>query len=99
MAAVDLAATAKSVRTRKPIYKQIYFWVIVGITAGILVGHFNPALGIALGPIGVAFVNLIKMVIAPVIFCTVVGGIASIVASGYGHRLRRNIRASVLRTG
>ena len=34
MAAVDLAATAKSVRTRKPIYKQIYFWVIVGITAG-----------------------------------------------------------------
>ena len=77
MAAVDLAATAKSVRTRKPIYKQIYFWVIVGITAGILVGHFNPALGIALGPIGVAFVNLIKMVIAPVIFCTVVGGIAS----------------------
>src|SRR5215207_2061307 len=60
---------------RKPLYKQIYFWVLVGITLGILVGHFFPAIGRALEPVGESFVNLIKMVIAPVIFCTVVAGI------------------------
>ena len=62
---------------RKPWYKQIYFWVLLGITAGILVGHFAPGVGVALEPVGTSFVNLIKMVIAPVIFCTVVAGIAS----------------------
>src|SRR5215207_3681137 len=61
---------------RKPLYKQIYFWVLVGITLGILVGYFFPAVGRALEPVGESFVNLIKMVIAPVIFCTVVAGIA-----------------------
>jgi aerobic C4-dicarboxylate transport protein len=61
---------------RKPIYKQIYFWVLVGIVLGILVGHFFPKTGQALEPIGESFVNLITMVIAPIIFCTVVGGIA-----------------------
>src|SRR5215204_885644 len=61
---------------RKPLYKQIYFWVLVGITLGILVGYFFPAIGRALEPVGESFVNLIKMVIAPVIFCTVVAGIA-----------------------
>jgi aerobic C4-dicarboxylate transport protein len=62
---------------RKPWYKQIYFWVLLGITAGIVVGHFAPGVGVALEPVGTSFVNLIKMVIAPVIFCTVVAGIAS----------------------
>lgn len=72
------AATAPAVTPRrKPLYKQIYFWVLVGITLGILVGHFFPATGVALQPVGNAFVDLIKMVIAPVIFCTVVAGIAS----------------------
>jgi aerobic C4-dicarboxylate transport protein len=61
---------------RKPIYKQIYFWVLVGIVLGILVGHFFPKTGQALEPIGESFVNLITMIIAPIIFCTVVGGIA-----------------------
>jgi aerobic C4-dicarboxylate transport protein len=61
---------------RKPIYKQIYFWVLVGIVLGILVGHFFPKTGQALEPIGESFVNLITMVIAPIIFCTVVAGIA-----------------------
>src|SRR5215211_4583665 len=57
---------------RKPLYKQIYFWVLVGIALGILVGHFFPAMGVALEPVGTSFVNLIKMVIAPLIFFTVV---------------------------
>jgi aerobic C4-dicarboxylate transport protein len=61
---------------RKPLYKQIYFWVLIGITLGILLGHFFPETGQALEPVGTSFVNLIKMVIAPVIFCTVVAGIA-----------------------
>jgi aerobic C4-dicarboxylate transport protein len=51
--------------------------VLVGIIAGILVGQFSPETGIALEPVGLAFVSLIKMVITPVIFCTVVAGIAS----------------------
>lgn len=58
-------------------YRQIYFWVIVGIVLGIVVGYFWPNVGISLEPVGLAFVNLIKMVITPVIFCTVVAGIAS----------------------
>jgi aerobic C4-dicarboxylate transport protein len=61
---------------RKPIYRQIYFWVLVGIVLGILVGHFFPKTGQALEPIGESFVNLITMIIAPIIFCTVVAGIA-----------------------
>ena len=62
---------------RRSWYRQIYFWVLVGIVAGILVGQFSPNTGIALEPVGLAFVSLIKMVITPVIFCTVVAGIAS----------------------
>ena len=58
-------------------YRQIYFWVLIGIVAGILVGQYSPGTGIALEPVGLAFVSLIKMVITPVIFCTVVAGIAS----------------------
>jgi aerobic C4-dicarboxylate transport protein len=61
---------------RKPIYKQIYLWVLVGIVLGVLVGHFFPKTGQALEPIGESFINLILMVIAPIIFCTVVAGIA-----------------------
>jgi len=70
------STTEEQTSRRKPIYRQIYFWVLVGIVLGILVGHFFPAAGVALEPVGTSFVNLIKMVIAPVIFCTVVSGIA-----------------------
>ncbi len=70
------AQEGQAPRRRKPLYRQIYFWVLVGITLGILVGHFFPGTGRALEPVGTSFVNLIKMVIAPVIFCTVVAGIA-----------------------
>ncbi len=71
-----MATSAEQRARRKPIYKQIYFWVLIGITLGILVGYFFPATGRALEPVSESFVNLIKMVIAPVIFCTVVAGIA-----------------------
>ncbi len=70
------ATTNERTTQRKPLYKQIYFWVLVGIVLGILVGHFFPKTGQALEPIGESFINLILMVIAPIIFCTVVAGIA-----------------------
>ena len=61
---------------RKPLYRSLYFQVIVGIVAGIALGYFNPGGGAAMKPLGDGFIKLIKMVIAPVIFCTVVTGIA-----------------------
>lgn len=57
--------------------KKLYFQVIVAIVAGILLGHFYPTLGADLKPLGDGFIKLIRMIIAPVIFLTVVTGIAS----------------------
>jgi aerobic C4-dicarboxylate transport protein len=56
--------------------KQLYLWVILAIVAGGAVGHFSPQTGVALKPLGDAFIGLIKMLIGPVIFLTVVLGIA-----------------------
>ena len=75
---------------KKLIYKSLYFQVIIAIIAGVLVGHYSPSgtqiingaeqyvpgIGEQLKPLGDAFIKLIKMIIAPVIFCTVVSGIA-----------------------
>ncbi len=61
---------------RKPFFKTLYGWVIIALVAGILTGHFFPEFGASLEPLGKAFIKLVKMIIAPVIFCTVVGGIA-----------------------
>ncbi|CAM3958645.1 C4-dicarboxylate transport protein [Pseudomonas reidholzensis] len=61
---------------RQPLYKSLYIQVLLAITIGILLGHFYPETGVALKPLGDGFVKLIKMVIAPIIFCTVVSGIA-----------------------
>ncbi|ATZ96348.1 MULTISPECIES: dicarboxylate/amino acid:cation symporter [Dickeya] len=61
---------------KKSIFKSLYFQVLTAITIGILLGHFYPGLGQQMQPLGDGFVKLIKMVIAPVIFCTVVTGIA-----------------------
>ncbi|OLS61950.1 dicarboxylate/amino acid:cation symporter [Pseudomonas putida] len=61
---------------RQPLYKSLYIQVLVAITIGILLGHYLPETGVALKPLGDGFVKLIKMVIAPIIFCTVVSGIA-----------------------
>ncbi|RIY02153.1 dicarboxylate/amino acid:cation symporter [Aureimonas flava] len=61
---------------KKPIYAQLYFQVVVAIVAGITLGHFYPEFGASLKPLGDAFIKLVKMIIAPVIFLTVVTGIA-----------------------
>ncbi|GAO54996.1 MULTISPECIES: dicarboxylate/amino acid:cation symporter [unclassified Novosphingobium] len=57
-------------------YGHLYLQVLVAIAAGVLIGHFAPATGEALKPLGDAFIKLVKMVIAPVIFLTIVTGIA-----------------------
>ncbi len=62
--------------TKKPFYKVLYIQVIIAITLGILLGHFYPAFGESLKPLGDAFIKIVKMIIAPVIFLTVVTGIA-----------------------
>jgi aerobic C4-dicarboxylate transport protein len=61
---------------KKPLYKSLYAQVIVAIVLGVLLGHFFPEQGAAMKPFGDAFIKLIKMIIAPIIFCTVVIGIA-----------------------
>ena len=63
---------------RQPWYSILYVQVIIAIILGILVGRYLPDTGKALKPLGDGFIQLIKMMIAPVIFCTVVHGIASI---------------------
>jgi len=62
---------------RRPWYKILYVQVLVAIAIGIALGHFYPKMGAAMKPLGDGFIQLIKMMIAPVIFCTVVHGIAS----------------------
>ena len=62
-------------RTR-PWYRHLYLQVLVAIAAGVLLGHFFPQAGEAMKPLGDAFIKLVKMVIAPVIFLTIVTGIA-----------------------
>ncbi|QJD93552.1 dicarboxylate/amino acid:cation symporter [Duganella dendranthematis] len=61
---------------KKPFYKVLYVQVLFAIACGILLGLFYPDSGVAMKPLGDGFIKLIKMIIAPVIFCTVVSGIA-----------------------
>jgi aerobic C4-dicarboxylate transport protein len=60
----------------KRIYKNLYFQVLTAIVMGALLGHFYPETGADMKPLGDGFIKLIKMIIAPIIFCTVVTGIA-----------------------
>ena len=62
---------------RRPWYSILYVQVLIAIAIGILLGHFFPKTGVAMKPLGDGFIQLTKMMIAPVIFCTVVHGIAS----------------------
>ncbi len=65
---------------RPPFWRSLYFQVLVAIALGVLLGWLAPDVGESLKPLGDAFIKLVKMVIAPVIFLTVVTGIA-----GLGH--------------
>jgi aerobic C4-dicarboxylate transport protein len=61
---------------KKPLYKVLYVQVLFAICCGVLLGYFYPSGGEAMKPLGEGFIKLIKMIIAPIIFCTVVTGIA-----------------------
>jgi aerobic C4-dicarboxylate transport protein len=63
-------------QARRPIWRSLYFQVLVGIALGVLVGWLFPEAGRALKPLGDGFIKLVKMIITPVIFLTVVTGIA-----------------------
>ncbi|MDB5682495.1 MAG: dctA [Sphingomonas bacterium] len=67
-----------SPRARPRLIGQLWFQVLVGMVAGVALGHFAPDAGAAAKPLGDGFIALIRMMIAPVIFCTVVHGIAGI---------------------
>ena len=60
----------------KSFAQSLYVQVLVAIVIGVLIGHYAPAFGVELKPLGDAFIKLVKMIITPVIFCTVVLGIA-----------------------
>ncbi|WEK06446.1 MAG: dicarboxylate/amino acid:cation symporter [Candidatus Devosia phytovorans] len=68
--------TAGAPAQKIPLYKHLYVQVIVAIIIGIALGHFWPAIGTEMKPLGDAFIKLVKMIIAPVIFLTVATGIA-----------------------
>ena len=61
---------------KRPFYYSLYFQVIVAIVLGVVIGHFMPESAVKMKPLGDGFIKLIKMIIAPIIFCTVVVGIA-----------------------
>ncbi|MFZ2169943.1 MAG: dicarboxylate/amino acid:cation symporter [Methylococcaceae bacterium] len=66
----------KTVHAPKKLHQHLYFKVLAAIVIGILLGYFYPETAIEMKPFGDGFIKLIKMIIAPIIFCTVVTGIA-----------------------
>jgi len=71
-----VAGQAPARPQRKPFYKVLYVQVLIAIVIGILLGHYNAALAVDMKPLGDGFIKLIKMLIGPIVFCTVVSGIA-----------------------
>jgi aerobic C4-dicarboxylate transport protein len=70
-------AGAKPTAPARPFYRQLWFAVLVAMAIGVALGQFDPDLGTRMAPLGDAFIKAIRVLIAPVIFCTVVHGIAS----------------------
>src|SRR5918994_751275 len=73
----SVSAAAAAPASHKKIYQHLYFQVLCAIVLGVLLGYFYPQLGESMKWLGDLFIKLIKMLIAPIIFCTVVHGIAS----------------------
>jgi aerobic C4-dicarboxylate transport protein len=72
----ETSATPATPAAKRPIYRSLYVQVLFAVVCGVLLGHFYPQLGADMKPLGDGFIKLIKMIIAPIIFCTVVIGIA-----------------------
>ena len=90
---VSIRADDRDIRqARGRWYTHLYVQVLIAITAGVLLGHIAPQAGAAMKPLGDAFIRLIKMVIAPVIFLTVVTGIGGMrELSGVGRVAARSL--------
>jgi len=73
---IEPVAPTQASERAKPFYQHLYFQVLLAIVLGGAIGHYYPQIGQSLKPLGDAFIKLVKMVIAPVIFLTVVTGIA-----------------------
>ncbi|SHO65579.1 aerobic C4-dicarboxylate transport protein [Pseudoxanthobacter soli DSM 19599] len=73
-----MVATIPTAQPRQPrrFYRHLYFQVLVAIAIGVTLGHYYPTIGAQMKPLGDAFIKLVKMIIAPVIFLTVTTGIA-----------------------
>ena len=65
-------------RTRTPWYRSLFTQLVICVVMGILIGAFAPGFGKQLKPLADGFIRLIKMIIAPLIFCVVVNGIAGV---------------------
>jgi len=77
--ALSLAADKETGPVKKTKwYRQLYFWVIVAIVLGALVGWLYPKFGTAMEPVGTTFVTAMRMLIGPIVFLTIVAGIASV---------------------
>ncbi|MFJ8932205.1 C4-dicarboxylate transporter DctA [Streptomyces sp. NPDC102364] len=76
--APDAAAGATTVVKTKPWYRQLYVQVLVAIVVGIVLGWRWPDLGTAMEPVGTTFVTAMKMLIGPIVFLTIIGGIAGV---------------------
>ncbi len=83
----DLLDDTDTPAHKKPIYAKLYFQVLFAIALGALLGHFYPLYGEAMKPLGDAFIKLVKMIISPVIFLTIVTGIAGMSDLGQVRRV------------
>ncbi|RBM09547.1 dicarboxylate/amino acid:cation symporter [Novacetimonas cocois] len=83
---IHVSPTTTAPRPRS-LFRSLYFQVIVAVIAGIAIGHFWPQAGTALKPLGDGFIRLVKMIIPPVIFLTVVTGVAGLSDLGKAGRL------------
>ncbi len=72
------AAPHATPHVKKPLYQELYMQVLIGVLLGILLGHFAPDLAVKFKPFGDAFIKIVKMMIVPVVFCTIVVGVATV---------------------
>jgi Sodium:dicarboxylate symporter family len=73
----EAAAAAAPQKKPQPWYLQLWFQVLIAMAIGVLLGQIFPDIGAEMQPLGDAFIKAIRVLIAPIIFCTVVHGIAS----------------------
>ena len=63
---------------RPALWRSLYFWVLIAVVAGAVLGSLSPATGVALKPLGDGFIKLIRMLVGPIVFCTIVLGVAHV---------------------